>query len=127
MIADLCRTYRLDHDEIEIVIRVNWTSLPIDQAVPCGLLLNELVSNSFKHAFGAKVERPRLEIELSTRQQGVRRLFLRDNGCGVPAGFDASQAETFGMQLILTLIEQLKGEMSLGVGPGFEFAVTFPT
>lgn len=124
LLGYLCQTYRVQGDAVDIDIRVGWHSLPLDQAVPCGLLLNELISNSFKHAFSPPPEGARLEIELSSN--GNRQLRVRDNGPGLPPNYDPQQAESFGMQLVVTLVEQLRGHMTLGGGPGFDFMVTFP-
>lgn len=126
LIQYLCQTYAMASDEIEVAIQVGWKSLPLDQAVPCGLLLNELISNSFKHAFVDHPSGARLEVELSLADGCRRQLCVRDNGRGLPAGFQPDKAETFGMQLIFTLVEQLKGIVSFGEGPGFEFLVTLP-
>jgi two-component sensor histidine kinase len=99
--------------------------LEIDQAIPCGLLLNELVCNSFKHAFpqGRKGE---VRVELRPVDEG-RQIHLRvsDNGVGLPADFDIKHLNSLGLELASDLASQIRGRLEIGPGPGATFDVVF--
>ena len=99
--------------------------LPIDAAVPCGLLVNELVSNCLKHAFPDQ-RAGVIRIELVPVGAGLR-LSIADDGVGLPAGLDPASAETFGLQLVAMLVGQLRGTLTIERGGGTMFRVTFPT
>ncbi|WP_243361812.1 sensor histidine kinase [Fundidesulfovibrio terrae] len=98
--------------------------LGIDKAVPCGLLVNELATNAFKHAF-AERKSGVLRVALH-RDDGTARLTVSDDGPGLPVGFDAEASQTLGMQLIGELARQLKGEVSRPEEQKACFEVTFP-
>ncbi len=98
--------------------------LPVNAAVPCGLILNELVSNALKHAFRG---RPGGEVAVSLRNgsQGRVSLCVGDNGTGLPEGFDWRQSRSLGLRLVQMLTRQLGGMVETGSGPGTRFCVTF--
>ncbi len=100
-------------------------SLDVSQAVPCGLLLNELITNVFKHAF-APAEGGLLEIHLKQKNDIVE-MRVKDNGKGLPADLDIEDTPTLGSTLITTLVKQLQGslEVTSNEGNGTEFIVTF--
>jgi PAS domain S-box-containing protein len=99
--------------------------LPVEAAVPCGLILNELISNVFKHAFpsgtGCEVS-VALEHDSST---GAVCLRVRDNGVGLPADLEWRQSSTLGLHLVQMLAGQIRGTVQTGPGPGTEFHVNF--
>jgi len=99
-------------------------SLGIDKAVPCGLLVNELVTNAFKHA------RPdggdwSLRITLAC-EDDTAILAIEDDGRGFPPGFDPGQSKTLGFQLVSELVRQLKGRLSVTSDAGSRVEVRFP-
>jgi len=99
--------------------------LEIDQAVPCGLLVNELVSNAFKHAF-PKGRAGEVRVELQPLPDGSAfRLRVADTGVGLPAAFDLQRLKSLGLGLVVTLTRQLQGKLRIGPGPGAEFVVVF--
>jgi len=112
--------------------------LSIDRAIPCGLILNELCTNAFKHAFPndrdgpsfaerreASSDGPRLTIGLKkTAGSGVS-LSVWDNGIGFPEGLDFRTTQTVGMQIVMTLVHQLRGSIRLEPGQGVRFTVEF--
>ncbi|ATC65035.1 hypothetical protein CMV30_14295 [Nibricoccus aquaticus] len=98
--------------------------LGIDTAIPCGLIVNELVSNACKHAFAPGTP-GRIEISLTRASADQFRLVVRDNGRGIPADFDLRQTKSLGMQLVKTLVRQLRGDLQIEPGPGAAFAITF--
>jgi PAS domain S-box-containing protein len=99
--------------------------LEIDDAVPCGLIVNELLSNGLKHAFPDRRE-GRIEIHLVEREGGSIFLSVRDDGVGLPPGFRLDQAGTLGLQLVQGLVKQIDGTIEVkGDSSGTEFDVVF--
>ncbi|MBK9319885.1 MAG: sensor histidine kinase [Bacteroidetes bacterium] len=91
--------------------------MDIDTAVPCGLIINEIVSNSLKHAF--KTERKgEILIELAQPVTDRFKLMSADNGIGMPEGFALGKSDSLGIQLIQALTDQLEGEMEVESSPG---------
>ncbi len=100
--------------------------LPIEVAVPCGLILNELAGNALKHAFPGNVG-GEITVGLDyDSANGAIRLRVHDNGVGLPAGLDWRQSSSLGLRLVQILAGQLHGTVATGADPGCEFAVTFP-
>lgn len=122
--GDLFRAYRASDEAVRLVVDVTAPPLPLDVAIPCGLLLNELMSNCFKHAF-AGGRTGTLRVALST-DGGAHQLTVADDGPGLPPGYDFRNAASFGLQLVSTLVEQLGGTIDVG-GPGATFTVRFRT
>jgi PAS domain S-box-containing protein len=123
--GNLFRAYGANSKPLELEIRVQEVMLDIDTAIPCGLIINELVSNSLKYAF---TEGKKGKITIDMHPEGTDRLVLivRDNGVGLPEGLDFRHTETLGMQLVNTLTEQLKGNLEVKRAEGTEFKITFP-
>ena len=97
--------------------------LGLDQAIPCGLILNELISNALKHAFpnGAK---GRIRIELKAHEERIS-LAVSDDGVGLPQGFEPKKHANLGLQLVHTLIDQLDGRITSDAGKGAAYLITF--
>jgi len=86
--------------------------LPLDQAIPCALALNEILSNAYKHAF--KGRKSGIVKYRSGEENGRIRFTVTDDGTGLPEGFDLAKANTLGLRLVRTLVEQqLKGTLSM--------------
>jgi two-component sensor histidine kinase len=101
--------------------------LAIDQAIPCGLLANELITNALKHAFpdGRSGE---LRIALQPIADGQEiRLSVADNGVGLPPDFALGHLTSLGLPVALGLARQLGGQLKIGAGPGTMFELTFPS
>ncbi len=122
--AYLCRSYAVDSGRISMTVDVKDIFLGIDTAVPCGLILNELVSNSLKHAFAA-ADTGEIAIRLHHKENGTIQLTVSDNGRGLPANLDYRNTESLGMQLVTTLTGQLKGTIVLDRSGGTTFRLTF--
>jgi two-component sensor histidine kinase len=109
-------------------------NLNLEQAVPCGLLLNELVTNALKHAFPGNrtgqvsvVLNPVAPENPEVDPDGTVRLVVRDDGVGLPDGFDARQTPSLGMRLVATLTDQLNGQWQIRQeGAGTTHEVSFP-
>jgi two-component sensor histidine kinase len=93
-------------------------------AIPCGLIINELVSNCLKHAFPGG-ERGEIYIDLSSDHDQII-LTVGDNGGAFPKGLDFRNTESLGLQLVLSLIEQLEGAIELHSDGKTEFRIAFP-
>lgn len=97
--------------------------LVLDQAIPCGLILNELISNSFKHAFpNGRPGVVRIALNLSGEQVSIT---VKDNGVGLPEGFNTKNDGNLGLELVRTLVEQLDGKLDVKTGDGVAYLLTF--
>jgi len=99
-------------------------SLDIDRAMPCGLIINELVANSLQYAFPGGAHG---EIQLAFHEDAQRQITLQvgDTGVGLPENLDFRQAESLGFQLINSLTEQIQGTITLDRRGGTKFTITF--
>ncbi|HEY1189385.1 MAG TPA: PAS domain S-box protein, partial [Gemmata sp.] len=122
---DLFRAYRADDEAIRLEVSVSAPPLPLDMAIPCGLLVNELISNCLKYAFAGR-EGGTIAVHLDRAEGGRLALAVADDGVGLPPGFDLRHPTSFGLQLANTLAAQLGGELAVGSGPGARFVVRFP-
>lgn len=98
--------------------------LPVDMAIPCGLILNELATNSLKHAFGGR-EGGTIRITLGRADGGRVRLVYHDDGRGLPPGLNWQATSSLGLRLIRMLSDQLGAELELRKGPGTTFDIRF--
>jgi two-component sensor histidine kinase len=99
--------------------------LDADLAVPCGMVLNELITNALKHAFPGEIT-GRVMVEARRTADGRARVTVRDDGVGLPNGFDWRQTETLGLTIIVGLVEnQLDGGIEKNEGPGVAFSFAF--
>ena len=98
----------------------------MDTAVPLGIIINELISNSLKHAFIGR-EKGEIKIKLHKEEGSNTRFILAvsDNGIGIPENLDIEDFESLGLQLVTTLVEQLDGELELKRDNGTEFIIRF--
>jgi two-component sensor histidine kinase len=104
----LLSSYRRPHQVVHLVTRLQPLLLSVDIAIPCGLVLNELVTNALKHAFNGTDE-GRIEIELSPLEGRLQMLRVRDNGPGKPEA--PSPVPWLGMRLVRSLARQLDGHI----------------
>jgi PAS domain S-box-containing protein len=111
---------------IQLVLDLAPVKLSIDQAIPCGLLVNELVSNALKHAFPAgRAGLVRVELHPLPGDDPGWRLLVADNGVGLPAGFSLDHLTSLGMKLCADLTRQLGAVLEIGAGPGAQFVVQY--
>ena len=111
----------------EITLDLHVADLPLNltRAVPCGLLLNELITNALKHAFQGR-ETGKLTIIMDMQEDDRARIVLKDNGIGLPEESQMGIPGSLGMNLVSLLTEQLRGKLSIRVENGTEFTITFP-
>ena len=98
--------------------------LSMDAAIPCGLILHELVSNALKYAF-PDGRRGSIRIELYSDSAGRLHLIVADDGIGLPNSLDFRHTETLGLQLVVTLVDQLDGTINFHDSSGSEFKIQF--
>ena len=110
--------------KIKVKINAEKVLLNIDSAVPCGLIINELISNALKHAF-PKGEGEIL-IEFRSDKKGKIELVVKDNGIGLPDDFELEKSKLLGLKLVNTLVDQLHGEMEIDRTKGTAFRILFP-
>ncbi len=118
-------------NNVTLKLQVEDIYLGIDAAIPCGLIINELISNAFKHAFPGKATgqvsiafvRRNGTPETQTAPQLV--LIIRDDGVGFPHGVDFRQTKSLGLKLVVSLVRQLKGAIQKTEREGTEFIITF--
>jgi two-component sensor histidine kinase len=124
-IAALSNIYSVKGNDITCEITSRDVFLPVDQAIPCALVVNEILSNAYKHAFKGRKQGT---IEISALQEnGQIRISVRDDGIGIPDTFNISHANSLGLKLIRTLVQhQLKGSITIKSQNGTEMIVEFP-
>ena len=118
-------TYNASSNIINLQINVDKIFLEIDTAIPCGLIINELVSNSIKYAFPDN-RTGEIQIKFYPHNDHTLTLIVRDNGIGIPEEFDIETTNSLGLTLIQGLVEQLEGTLELDRSQGTSFKITFP-
>ena len=113
----------VDRNLILIDINIEDINLSLDIGIPCGLIINELVSNALKYAFAGK-KKGRIEVEIQRISQKKLKLVVRDNGIGI-GNIDIENSETLGLQLVATLVEQINGKLQINNKKGTEINITF--
>jgi PAS domain S-box-containing protein len=103
------------------------TFLSIDTAVPCGLIVNELLSNALKHAF-PNDRHGQIRVDLDEDQDQRVTISVRDDGIGLPAGFNSADTKTLGLQLVQALVQQIDGQFAIETtSAGVCFVISFPS
>jgi two-component sensor histidine kinase len=124
--GELYGNYFTDSEEIILNTDVEDIELNTEQALHCGILLNELLTNSFKYAFPAKRKVPgEITVSLHSKNNNTIELIVADNGQGIPESLDIEQSDTLGLKLVTTLASHLKGTLELDREGGTKFTFTF--
>jgi PAS domain S-box-containing protein len=121
----LSRSYVIPGVSVFVDVNVANVVLDLETAVPCGLIINELVSNSLKHAFHDKDETGIIQIDFVT-DDCCFDLRIADNGSGLPAGFDLTKNTSMGLEIVTILTGQLEGTLSADNDEGAVFQIRFP-
>jgi PAS domain S-box-containing protein len=123
LVLQLFRSYNASR-RVRYDVELEEIVFGVDLAVPCGLIINELVANSLKHAFpGDRQGKVRVRM---TAGPDHYTLSVSDDGVGFPPATDFRQTETLGLQLVRMLTDQIGGHLRLDTGDGTEFVVEFP-
>jgi two-component sensor histidine kinase len=122
--AHLIRSFGNERSKIDLRIKAENIILGLDTAIPCGLIINELVSNSLKYAF-PDGRKGLITVDLRSCEGGDYALAVKDNGVGFPEGLDYRHTTTLGLQLVGMFVQQLEGVMELRNSRGTEVRITF--
>lgn len=115
------------NEPVKITVDSQKITLPIDIAMPCGLILNELILNALKHPFTNESKDPEIQVKFTfDEQKGIYILRVMDNGKGFPDGVEFSSYDTMGLKLVSTLTNQIDGKIKLDKGPFTEIVLEFP-
>ncbi|MFT4600031.1 MAG: PAS domain S-box-containing protein [Arenicella sp.] len=123
LVQNLVHSYELHSNKTTLNMDVQSINLALDQAIPCGLILNELITNALKYAYPVQEGG---EIAISVKEKDNKVIMcIRDYGIGLPKGFNINNSETLGLSLVETLIDQIDGELTLKTESGTEFLIIF--
>jgi PAS domain S-box len=122
--GNLIRSYGPNPATVKMIIDTDEISLGIDTAIPCGLIINELVTNSLKYAFPDD-RSGEIRVSMKHENMGQYRLVVSDNGTGLPGPFDLRETSTLGLQLVATLVDQINGTIEVNNKDGTEFIIRF--
>jgi PAS domain S-box-containing protein len=128
LVPELTSSYGIDPERIRVSVSMAAVDLPINSAVPCGLIVNELMSNALKHAF-PNGRRGRIELDLASEAADGENyvvLTFADNGVGIPAQIDLDNPVTLGLQLLPLLANQLRGTLRIERADPTRFTLRFP-
>jgi PAS domain S-box-containing protein len=122
LVTHLCDSYNMRSNQIKLKFQVEDASLDIESGIPCGLIVNELVSNALKYAFPNK-QMGEIIVKLYQHYQNLI-LIVQDNGIGLPIDFEKKKTKTIGINLIQGLVKQLRGNLEINSQQGTEFKIT---
>ncbi|MFZ5643191.1 MAG: sensor histidine kinase [Bacillota bacterium] len=129
LLANLLFSYGTTKRAIKPQIKVEKITLGVDTVIPCALIINELISNSLKHAFpdslGYADGKGEIRVELSRDTGNKFKLTVSDNGVGLPQGFEMQKCKSLGLKLVSVLVQQLKGSIQINTDGRTEFVITF--
>jgi PAS domain S-box-containing protein len=122
---NLFNNYGATPDRISLKLDAKSVPITIDTAIPCGLIVNEIISNSLKHAFPEK-RKGEIKITLGLTDQEKIELKISDNGIGMPEDFDWRKTSSLGLKIVMNLAEtQLDGDVKMSFHHGMEFLIRF--
>lgn len=134
--GDLFNAYVTDSDEITLIVNVEDIMLDINAAIPLGLIITELFTNSLKYAFPSSLENPLaihenygkednlIYIDFRKKEDEFT-LIIKDNGIGFPKGLDYNNTDSLGLELVSSLTKQINGDINLNNSNGTEFKISF--
>jgi PAS domain S-box-containing protein len=126
LVNNLFSSYNSHHKQIKLKLNIEEIFLNLDTAIPCGLLLNELISNAFKHAFSEQ-ELGELTINFNQIVEGKNlQLIVSDTGKGFPLELDIEKTNSLGLRLVRALTRQIRGKLIIENDNGAIFKVIFP-
>jgi two-component sensor histidine kinase len=123
LVNHLIKAYNINSALVDFTVSSEKIYLSIDTAIPCGLIINELVNNTLKHAF-PRGYRGKILINIK-KENEIIFISIKDNGIGLPENLDEKVNKSLGLQLINTLIKQLDGVLEIYKNNGTEFVIKF--
>ncbi|HMK54068.1 MAG TPA: PAS domain S-box protein [Methanobacteriaceae archaeon] len=122
LVFDIFYSYGIKTDAIKSILNIEDINIGIETAIPLGLIINELVTNSVKYAFPKC--KGTIKIEFKSSDDKLE-LIVADDGIGLPKNIDIKNRTTLGLQLVNSLVNQIEGEIELDINNGTEFKITF--
>jgi two-component sensor histidine kinase len=117
--------FYLDSSRIDCDLNIDDIRIDINKAIPCSLILNELISNALKHAFPSG-ESAKIVVSMQMVKKGLCEIRIKDNGIGLKGNIEELKAHSMGLELVTLLTDQLNGKLSVKVNKGTEFKILFP-
>jgi PAS domain S-box-containing protein len=124
LVSYLFKAYELTPGHVVFNLDIEETHLNIDTAIPCGLIINELVSNALKYAFPDN-RKGAISISLKSDEEKYFTLSIKDDGVGIPKNLNATNVQSLGLQLVKVLTKQLKGKIKIDHDKGSQFLIRF--
>ena len=125
LVSNLFASYAVDSGKVDLDIQTEEVQMVVDTAIPCGLIINELVTNALKHAFPGG-QNGKVTIIFRQREEGSYHLEIGDDGVGMPEDHDLGKSSSLGLQLVTLLVKQLSGEMRIvSHNKGTRFIIDF--
>lgn len=121
---NLFASYGIKNDRVSLIVEAESQELVVDTAIPCGLVINELISNALKHGFPDERE-GKIRITFAVLEDEEFILTVADDGVGFPEKMDPEKTGSLGMQLVTVLVQQLGGTLELDRTSGTSFTITF--
>ena len=120
--GELFHLYHINVNKIDYKVETGDISLSLESLIPCSMIINELLSNSLKHAF-PDASKGIINISLKRINEDEFELIYMDNGIGIPESIDLNSSETMGMQIVESLVEQFRGKVEIYRDGGTEFRI----
>jgi hypothetical protein len=124
LVNNLFIVYSANSKQIKLQLNIEDIEFSLDKAIPCGLIINELVSNSLKHAF-SKNEEGKINVSLKKTKDDRILLEVYDNGIGFPEDVDYKNSDTVGLKLISTITKQMDGKISIEKNKGTHVMISW--
>ena len=125
ILNNLSHTYNINYKNINLISYIDDMYVNIETATPCGLIINELFSNSIKYAFTSDDDDKKIFVSFKNLDYGNLCLKISDNGVGLPENFNFDDSKSLGLRLVENLVIQLGGKMEIKNDDGVEFEVIF--
>lgn len=123
---EIMSSYSAITGQINLNLEIEETDISIDHAIPCGLIINELITNSIKHAFPSGWSgSPEIAVRFHVGDDGIAELSIGDTGAGIPESTIPGKTDTLGLSLVPLLAEQLRGTVTLDRSAGTRFTIRF--
>ena len=123
IVSNLIQSYRREGTTVEFLPKMDKVYLSLDQSIPCGLIVNELVSNALKYAFVGR-KKGKLEIILREKDNHIH-MEVADDGVGMSKNFNYEKTDSLGIQLVYALLEQIDANMEVNMTKGTSFLIEF--